>query len=401
AAGQADPATSQPVHFRADFTEAVTGFTASDVTLSGTINRTNATVTISGGPANYTVSVNGLIGNGTLLATIAANVATDNGGNGNNASTSSDNTVTVNLDTAPPTANPTQSPAPAPSGWNNTNVTVTWNWSDNAGGTGIDPANCTTSSVSSGEGTLTLNAICKDVAGNQGNASYTVQIDKTAPVVTVTGVSDGATYALGSVPTAACSSSDALSGVTTEATLSLTGGNPDGTGSFTATCSGAIDNAGNSGSTSVTYSVLYNWSGFFQPVDNLPTVNTVNAGQAIPVKFSLGGDYGLNIFASGYPASQVVSCGGGGGGSTSPIEETITAGASSLQYDPSTQHYIYVWKTDKAWAGSCRQLIVRLIDGTEHIALFQFNGKVRSAAASDTADATAIAERIFLPLVNR
>ncbi|MEZ4734658.1 MAG: hypothetical protein R3E79_46800 [Caldilineaceae bacterium] len=256
AAGQADPATSQPVLFRADFTEAVTGFTASDVTLSGTINRTNATVTISGGPANYTVSVNGLIGNGTLLATIAANVATDNGGNGNNASTSSDNTVTVNLDTAPPTANPTQSPAPAPSGWNNTNVTVTWNWSDNAGGTGIDPANCTTSSVSSGEGTLTLNAICKDVAGNQGNASYTVQIDKTAPVVTVTGVSDGANYTLGSVPTAACSTSDALSGVATQATISLSGGNPDGSGSFTATCSGATDNAGNSAvPVSVSYTV--------------------------------------------------------------------------------------------------------------------------------------------------
>jgi hypothetical protein len=25
-----------------------------------------------------------------------------------------------------------------------------------------------------------------------------------------------------------------------------------------------------------------------------------------------------------------------------------------------------------SWAGSCRQLMVRLVDGTEHIALFQF-----------------------------
>lgn len=256
ATGQADPAASQPVLFRADFSEAVTGFTAADVTLSGTINRTNATVTISGGPANYTVSVNGLFGNGTLSATIGDNVATDKGGNGNTASTSSDNTVTVNLDTAPPTANPTQSPAPAPSGWNNTNVTVTWNWSDNAGGSGIDAANCTTSSVSSGEGTLTLNAICKDVAGNQGNASYTVQIDKTTPDVTVSGVSDGASYTLGSVPTAACSTSDALSGVATQATVSVTGGNADGTGSFTATCDGATDNAGNSADpVSVSYTV--------------------------------------------------------------------------------------------------------------------------------------------------
>jgi hypothetical protein len=34
---------------------------------------------------------------------------------------------------------------------------------------------------------------------------------------------------------------------------------------------------------------------------------------------------------------------------------------------------VYVWKTEKSWAGSCRQLNVRLIDGTEHKANFRFN----------------------------
>jgi len=33
---------------------------------------------------------------------------------------------------------------------------------------------------------------------------------------------------------------------------------------------------------------------------------------------------------------------------------------------------IYVWKTDSAWAGTCRQLLVTLNDGTQHIAYFQF-----------------------------
>ncbi|MGE5603197.1 MAG: lamin tail domain-containing protein, partial [Nitrososphaerales archaeon] len=37
-----------------------------------------------------------------------------------------------------------------------------------------------------------------------------------------------------------------------------------------------------------------NFTGFFQPVDNLPTLNTVKAGSAIPVKFGLGGVKGLN-----------------------------------------------------------------------------------------------------------
>src|SRR6185295_6911527 len=36
--------------------------------------------------------------------------------------------------------------------------------------------------------------------------------------------------------------------------------------------------------------VIYNFAGFFQPVDNLPTINAATAGSAIPVKFSLSGN---------------------------------------------------------------------------------------------------------------
>ena len=135
-----------------------------------------------------------------------------------------------------------------------------------------------------------------------------------------------------------------------------------------------------------------------QPVDNPPTVNTLNAGQLIPVRFSLGGDYGLNIFASGYPAAQQISCGDGGSGGSDPIEETVTVGNSSLRYDPVTQTYTYAWKTDKAWAGTCRTLLVRLIDGSEHTAFFQFNGNVRSAGAEGE---SGMVQQIFLPLVDR
>ena len=54
------------------------------------------------------------------------------------------------------------------------------------------------------------------------------------------------------------------------------------------------------------------------------------------------------------------------------VEETVTAGGSSLSYDPTTGQYIYVWKTEKSWAGTCRQLRVKLMDGTSHIANFNF-----------------------------
>lgn len=163
--------------------------------------------------------------------------------------------VGLALDGVAPTASPTQAPAANGAGWNNSDVTVTWNWTDS--GSGIDPANCTASSSSSGEGVLTLTATCRDQAGNSGTTSYVVNVDKTAPVVAVTGVSDGASYAYGSVPVAACDTQDATSGVAGAAVLEVVGGDLDGIGSFTATCSSATDNAGNSSSpVSVSYTVL-------------------------------------------------------------------------------------------------------------------------------------------------
>jgi hypothetical protein len=117
------------------------------------------------------------------------------------------------------------------------------------------------------------------------------------------------------------------------------------------------------------------FSGFFSPVDNPGpgpsyVFNKAKAGSGIPVKFSLGGDRGLSIFASGYPVSGSVSC--TMVGSLDNIEETVTAGGSSLSYDPGTNQYTYVWKTDKSWAGSCRKLTLRLVDGTDHIGYFNF-----------------------------
>jgi hypothetical protein len=114
---------------------------------------------------------------------------------------------------------------------------------------------------------------------------------------------------------------------------------------------------------------LYEFAGFFQPVDNNPAVNKAKAGSAIPVKFSLGGDRGLDIFALGYPLTRAGTCDLTG---SDLIEETVTAGGSSLTYDPVTAQYTYVWKTNKAWAGTCRQLVVGLNDGTTHTAWFNF-----------------------------
>ena len=129
----------------------------------------------------------------------------------------------------------------------------------------------------------------------------------------------------------------------------------------------ATDGAGLQSSCSFTVSVLYNFSGFFQPVDNAPVVNAATAGSAIPVKFSLSGNKGLNILPAIF--SQQVSC--VSGAPTTVIEETVAAGGSSLSYDAAVDQYVYVWKTNKAWKGTCRLLTVTLNDGTTHLANFQ------------------------------
>lgn len=54
------------------------------------------------------------------------------------------------------------------------------------------------------------------------------------------------------------------------------------------------------------------------------------------------------------------------------MQETATAEASSLQYSAATQQYTYIWKTDRAWAGTCRELTLTLDDTTTYTVLFQF-----------------------------
>jgi predicted extracellular nuclease len=112
----------------------------------------------------------------------------------------------------------------------------------------------------------------------------------------------------------------------------------------------------------------YAFSGYQAPVDNPPIVNAVKAGVGVPVKFSLGGDRGLNILFRN-PTSTAYTCETG-----APIDvlETEAAGGSGLAYDPATDTYTYVWKTLKSWSSTCRELDLTFRDGTFRTADFSF-----------------------------
>ncbi|MFL5925991.1 MAG: PxKF domain-containing protein [Gaiellaceae bacterium] len=150
------------------------------------------------------------------------------------------------------------------------------------------------------------------------------------------------------------------------ATLPSTG-LPAGTYTVTATFRGDATYTNTSRTGSLVVSAF---TGFFQPVDNPPTLNTVTSGRAIPVKFSLGGNRGLAIFAPGYPAVATISC--ASGAPTDAIETTVTADASGLLYDATSAQYNYVWKTVKGWTG-CRELQLKLVDGSIRTARFKFS----------------------------
>jgi hypothetical protein len=104
AAGQADPTGASPINFTVVFSEAVTGFTGSDVTLSGTAGATTAVVTGSG--TTYNVAVSGMTGDGTVIADVPAGAAQDGASNASLAAVAGDNTVTYQLPVGPPVDNP-------------------------------------------------------------------------------------------------------------------------------------------------------------------------------------------------------------------------------------------------------------------------------------------------------
>ena len=102
AVGQADPAAVAPITFTVVFSEAVTGFLASDVVITGTAGGTKV-ASLSGSGPTYSIEITGMTTGGTVIANIPANAAQDASGNLSLASTSTDNTVTWTPDVTAPT----------------------------------------------------------------------------------------------------------------------------------------------------------------------------------------------------------------------------------------------------------------------------------------------------------
>jgi hypothetical protein len=295
--------------------------------------------------------------------------------NANPSNTDTFTSPVVNIDWSKPTISGVATTSANSNGWYKAPVRIQFISADQEGLSGIDTATDTVTLSNDGAG-QEANGTATDRAGNSASDTVSgINIDQTKPTITLDSQNynvdttvDKGDVVLGS-PALNWTAADATSHLSTVGVGTIT---------FNAVTLGTVptqivatDNAGNTITVTVIYHVVYNFTGFFQPIDMGNTVvNVAKAGSAIPVKFKLAGNQGLNIFlaapssAAGAFNSDV---------NYDEIESTVTlmAGGSLLSYDSASDQYTYVWKTEKTWSGS-RVLIVKFNDGKIYTANFSF-----------------------------
>ena len=299
-------------------------------------------------------------------STIVTCNATDHAGN---AATPTQFTVTVHDHTAPALTLPADMTVEATS---HDGAVATWVAGANDLVDGSVPVSCDPASGATfALGAHAVACSATDAHGNTAQGGFQVSVvDTTAPAMSPDPLPDVTVTATGNsaavVDFAMPSAWDIVDGAR-PVSCSAQPGASFNVGATVVTCS-ASDETGNTVTRSFTVRVNYAFAGFFQPID-MGAINTAKAGSAIPVKFSLGGNQGMSIFAANSPASGAVAC--DMQATTDEIETTLTAGGSSLQYDATSGQYIYVWKTERSWQG-CRVLKVTLRDGSVRTAMFKF-----------------------------
>ncbi len=116
----------------------------------------------------------------------------------------------------------------------------------------------------------------------------------------------------------------------------------------------------------------FTFLGFYKPVDNLPIINVLKAGQAIPIKWSLKDSSGNFVSDLAVVESYEYTPTDCTTGKKDKIEKHKKAKADSLKYDSRANQFVLTSKTDKSWKSSCKMFSLLLSDGTVHQATFEF-----------------------------
>lgn len=274
-------------------------------------------------------------------------------------------TVTVLIDKGAPSISGAATTSPNGNGWYRTPVTVHFTCADGVSGI----ASCQADAPVAAQGANSVTGTAVDNAGNTASATLSgINIDTVAPVVTIGGVADGAIYTLGAVPTPTASATDATSKLDGSASGARTGGTTNGVGTFTYTAT-ATDKAGNVGTATVSYQVVYGFGTtlFLQPVNDTAhqtgvATSVFNAGQTIPMKFQLKNSSGQVVQTGSAPKWLTPVKGSATNAAVNESAYTDTPSVGGT-YSWSPSQYQYNWKTEKSQAGWYWRVGVSLDDG--------------------------------------
>ncbi|MEM4345132.1 MAG: PxKF domain-containing protein [Candidatus Nitrosocaldus sp.] len=277
----------------------------------------------------------------------------------------------IKIDKTAPTVTATPDRSADHNGWYNAPLTITFSGTDAT--SGIDSCDSPVNYNGPDGTNIEVTGSCTDNAGNVGSASYTFDYDNTDPTVFILGISNGQQFDFGDpLPSVECDATDNLSGIQsctiTPSTL------PTSVGSHTITAT-AKDNAGNTATTSITYTIL-GWTiqGFKPPVDNPPVINVVKNGSTVPLKFEVfktldGVELTDTSIVKQPLKAQKMNCTTLNDSPTDEIELTATGG-TSLRYDWTEGQFIYNWKTPTQ-KDTCWKVTIEFQDGSSIYAYFR------------------------------
>lgn len=210
-------------------------------------------------------------------------------------------------------------------------------------------------------GTFTVHFWTVDRAHNADEVSVTYRVvDRTPPTITIDSPQEGAVFVHGETVVASYSCEDAVSCRGDVESGALVDTSAVGARSFTVTAKDLSHNVAN---LSRSYRVVYPFSGFGSPLEASGFAK-LKAGDKVPVKFTLGGDWGLGVVTAS--TWTRVSCGDG-----TPLGDSSTVPAAGRLSYHGGRYQLQV-ETDASWSGSCRQLAVTLDDGTTKLANVSF-----------------------------
>ena len=133
-----------------------------------------------------------------------------------------------------------------------------------------------------------------------------------------------------------------------------------------------------------TFVVAWPFTGFLAPLRGDDIIEA-KAGSTVPLKFSLGGAWGLTSWRPVLPGlcrwrvRRLLL-----GTAVLPAD---ASGSSRLSFEDGVYHY--GWKTEAGWAGTCRELVVELRDTTVHAVTFAASGDDEAAARPSAGRAAA------------